>query len=143
MKKILSVLTIVFAPFILAAQEVENNHIDREVFRTCSIILLIALFMLFFLAIIRKFIDFRIKSKIVDKGIPESMVSFLLQTNPNEDRNSYIKWGTVIAGLGVGLTIVNYTLPLGFHSLAIMAFCISISLIAYYLLIRYLDEKSK
>jgi hypothetical protein len=143
MKKSLSVLAIVFSPFILAAQEVQNNHIDREVFRTCSIILVIALFMLFFLAIIRKFIDFRIKSKIVDKGIPESMASSLLQTNPNEDRNSYVKWGTVIAGLGVGLTIVNYTLPLGFHSLAIMAFCVSISLIAYYLLIRYLDEKSR
>jgi hypothetical protein len=143
MKKLLSILTIVFAPFILAAQEVENSHIDREVFRTCSIIFFIALFMLFILAITRKFIDFRIKSKIVDKGIPESMVSSLLQTNPNEDRNGYIKWGTVIAGIGVGLTIVNYTLPLGIHSLAIMAFCISISLIAYYLLIRYLDEKVK
>jgi hypothetical protein len=143
MKKSLSVLAIVFSPFILAAQEVENNHIDREVFRTSSVILVIAMFMLFFLAIIRKFIDFRIKNKIVDKGIPESMASSLLQTNPNEDRNSYIKWGTVIAGLGVGLTIVNYTLPLGFHSLAIMAFCVSISLIAYYLLIRYLDDKSR
>jgi hypothetical protein len=143
MKKSLSVLAIVFSPFILAAQEVENNHIDREVFRTCSIILVIAMFMLFFLAIIRKFIDFRIKNKIVDKGIPESMASSLLQTNPNEDRNSYMKWGIVIAGLGVGLTIINYTLPLGIHSLAIMAFCVSISLIAYYLLIRYLDEKSR
>lgn len=143
MKKTLSILTIVFSPFILSAQEAETNHIDREVFRTCSIIFLIALFMLFFIVIIRKIIDYRIKSKIIDKGIPESLVSSILQHNPNEDRNGVVKWGTVIAGIGVGLTIVNYTLPLGFHSLAIMAFCISVSLIAYYLLIRYLDEKTQ
>lgn len=136
-------MTIVFSPFILSAQEAETNHIDREVFRTCSIIFLIALFMLFFIVIIRKIIDYRIKSKIIDKGIPESLVSSILQHNPNEDRNGVVKWGTVIAGIGVGLTIVNYTLPLGFHSLAIMAFCISVSLIAYYLLIRYLDEKTQ
>jgi hypothetical protein len=38
--------------------------------------------------------------------------------------------------LGAGLMIVNYTQPLGIHSLAIMAFSISLSFLGYYFFIR-------
>jgi hypothetical protein len=140
MKKILSIVAIIVSPLILSAQESGGHQIDREIFRTCSIIFMVALFMLFFITIINKIIEYRLKNKIVEKGIPESIITSILKTNPNEDRNSYVKWGTILAGIGVGLTLINYTLPLGFHSLAIMAFSIAISFIGYYLLIRYLDK---
>jgi hypothetical protein len=63
-----------------------------------------------------------------------------LQTNPNENRNVNIKWFAVLTGLGAGLTIIYYTLPFGIHSLAIMAFCIAASFLAYFFFLKYSEK---
>lgn len=131
---------LIIAPFVLKAQEVGTQSFNPEVFRTCSIIFLIGMFMFLFLAILKKVFEFRLKNKIIDKGIPEHIIGSILQSNPNEDRNSYVKWGVIVAGIGIGLTLVNYTLPLGIHSLAILAFCLSASFVAYYFLMRKLEK---
>jgi len=68
------------------------------------------------------------------------VISSLLQTKTGEDRNINIKWFAILAGIGAGLMIVNYTMPLGFHSIAIMAFSISLSFLGYYFFLR-LSEK--
>ena len=90
----------------------------------------------FILAIIKKIIDYRLKNKIVDKGISENIASSILQTTPHEGINANIKWFAILAGIGAGLMLVNYTQPLGFHSVAIMAFSISLSFLGYYFFIR-------
>lgn len=141
MKKFLCLAATISSPFLLKAQGTVQQPLNMEVFRTCSIIFMAALFMLFFIVVLNKIFEFRLKGKIVEKGIPESIISSILHTNPNEDRNSNIKWGIILAGIGIGLTLVNYSLPLGFHSLAMMAFSIAGSLIGYYLLIRHLERK--
>jgi hypothetical protein len=92
--------------------------------------------MLFILTIMKRIVDFRLKSKIVEKGIPENIVSSILQTNPKEDRNINIKWFAILAGLGAAFVIIKFTLPLGIHSLAIMAFCIAASFLGYFFFIR-------
>jgi hypothetical protein len=46
----------------------------------------------------------------------------------------------MLAGTGVGLTLVNYTMPLGVHSIAIMSFSIAASFLGYYLFIRKTRE---
>ena len=50
------------------------------------------------------------------------------------------KWFAMLAGTGVGLTLVNYTMPLGVHSIAIMSFSIAASFLGYYLFIRKTRE---
>jgi Zn-dependent protease with chaperone function len=72
----------------------------------------------------------------VDKGVPENIASSILQTNSKESRHINIKWFALLAGIGAGLTIVNYTLPLGIHSLAIMMFSISLSFLGYFFYLK-------
>lgn len=141
MKRISSIAIVIAAPFMANAQGTVERVAEREVFEICSTIFTVGLFMLFILAIIKRYMDYRLKAKIVDKGIPESIASSILQTNPKEDRNMNIKWFALLAGIGAGLAIVNYTQPLGIHSLAIMAFSISASFLGYYLFTRYTEKE--
>ena len=84
--------------------------------------------------------DYRLKNKIIDKGISEELASSLLHVDPNESKNINIKWFAILAGIGTALTIIYYTLPLGIHSLAIMAFCIAASFLGYYFFLRKAEK---
>ena len=126
-------MVVIVTPFAVSAQNNNSLSVPENVFNAVASIFTAGLFMLFILAILKRILDNRLKNKIIDKGIPENIVSSILQTNPKEDRNLNIKWFAILTGLGIGLTIINYTLPLGFHSLAIMAFSIAASFLGYYL----------
>ena len=139
MKKVVTVAATIFTVNAISAQNnglQQGTYIDHDIFNICASIFVVALFMIFILNILKRHLEYRLKNKIVDKGIPENVALSILQTNSREHSNINIKWFAILAGLGAGLLIVNYTQPLGFHSLAIMAFSISISFLGYYLFIR-------
>jgi hypothetical protein len=138
MKKIIT--TAIATLGIVIAKAQGNNGMDEEFFQVCAVIFVMLSIMAFILAIIKKIIDYRLKNKIIDKGISENIASSILQTTPHEGTNTNIKWFAISAGLGAGLMIVNYTQPLGFHSLAVMAFSISLSFLGYYFFIRQSDK---
>jgi hypothetical protein len=140
MKKFIGILAIIFMPFFVNAQGTVGTTIDKGIFNICATIFTIGLFMIFILAIVKRIIDNRLKDKIVEKGIPENVISSILQTNPKEDRNINIKWFAILAGMGIGLTIIYYTLPLGIHSLAIMAFCLAASFLGYFFFLRQSEK---
>jgi drug/metabolite transporter (DMT)-like permease len=140
MKKIISAAAAIIAPFALNAQDLNSGNMNMEVFNIVATIFVIGLFMVFILNVMKRVVDFRIKRKIIEKGIPENLVSSILQANPKEDRNINVKWFAILAGLGTALTIINYTQPLGIHSLAIMAFCTAASFLGYYFFIRQTDK---
>jgi len=142
MKKIVILAIATLSTFAVNAQDhiIQNTEFRPEVFRVVATIFVVALFMLFILTIMKRIFEYRLKNKIVEKGIPENVVSSILQTKSSEDRNINIKWFALLAGIGAGLAIVNYTLPLGFHSLAIMAFSISISFLGYYFFLRQAEK---
>jgi H+/Cl- antiporter ClcA len=139
MKKIIYIIIIAATPVIANAQS-NMQGINEDVFNACASIFTAGLFMIFILAIIRRIMDYRIKNKIVEKGIPENIVSSILQTSPKENRNTNIKWFALLAGIGAGLTIIYYTLPLGIHSLAIMAFCTAASFLGYYFFLKQSEK---
>ena len=139
MKKIASILTIMILPLMATAQDSFPRHnfrLNMEVFRTCAIIFLLALVMVFILSILKRFLEFRIKNKIVEKGVNENLVSSILKPDTREDGAINFKWFSMLASLGVGLTIVNYTLPLGIHSLAIMSFSMAASFLGYHYFLK-------
>jgi H+/Cl- antiporter ClcA len=140
MKKIIYIAAIAATPIIANAQNNNIQGINEDVFNACAAIFTAGLFMIFILAIIKRIMDYRIKNKIVEKGIPENIVSSILQTSPKENRNTNIKWFALLAGIGIGLTIIYYTLPLGIHSLAIMAFCIAASFLGYYFFLKQSEK---
>ena len=110
---------------------------NSEIFEVCATIFVVGLFMFFFLTVLKQIFEHRLKNKIIDKGISENMTDSILSTRSSESKNVNIKWFSILAGIGIGLTGVNYTQPLGFHSLAIMAFSVSLSFLGYYLFTRH------
>lgn len=140
MKKIFSFIALTLSSIAVSAQDQQTKLIQgyymTEVFRTVSIIITIMIFMIFVITLLKMFFDNRLKHKIVDKGIQESVAASLLQTTPKNDQQSTIKWACLLGGLGAGLFIVNYTQPLGIHSIGIMALSLSVSFLAYYFIIK-------
>lgn len=140
MKKLVSIVTIGAIPNLANAQGGKFLYINMEVFRACTVVFVVGMFMLFILAIMKYIINYRLKNKIVEKGVPDHIATSILQTDPKGNRNANIKWFVLLTGIGVGLTIVYYTLPLDIHSLAIMAFCIGASFLGYFLFLKYTEK---
>ncbi len=135
MKKTVSTAALIFTAVLANAQDGipgRENSFNGEVFRTCSAIFVVILFMVFIVNVLKMFLENRMKHKIIDKGVSETAAASILQTTPKNDQHTNIKWFAILAGIGAGLMIVNYTQPLGIHSIATMAFSISLSFLGYY-----------
>ena len=145
MKKILTIIPASLVGYIATAQDngqpVYLMRYDSEMFQIAATIFVVGMFMYFIITIMKRIFEHKLKNKIVDKGISENIAHSILETKTTED-NKYanVKWFAILAGIGMGLTGVNYTQPLGFHSLAIMAFSISLSFLGYYLFIRNAEK---
>jgi hypothetical protein len=137
MKKIISIAAIIVTPILVNAQDTASDYNSMAVFNVIATIFVVGLFMLFILTIMKRIMDFRLKNKIVDKGIPENIISSVLQPELMEGGNINVKWFAILASLGVALTIINFTQPLGIHSLAIMAFCIAAGFLGYFFFLKY------
>ena|SRR5205809_309158 len=137
MKKVITIIAAGLASFTVNAQDNLDMEFRPEVFRSVVAIFVVGMFMYFIINIMKRIFEHRLKNKIVDKGISENIAQSILASQTTED-NKYanVKWFAILAGIGIGLTGVNYTQPLGFHSLAIMAFSISLSFLGYYLFTR-------
>lgn len=139
MKKFISVSTSLAIPAVLLADD--GYYEGMEKFRIIASILVLILFMGFIMTLVQRFMDYRVKNKIVERGISEDLANSLLSTGPKENGNANFKWFTLLAGLGLGLTIIYYTQPMGIHSMAIMAFSLSASFLGYYLFTRAIARK--
>jgi hypothetical protein len=116
------------------------QQLNMEVFRAIAIIVTLVIFMVFIFSMLKLILDNRLKNRIVDRGIGEEMANSLLQTKGVDNRQQVIKWFALLAGVGAGFTIINYTQPVGYHSLAIMAFSISISFLGYYFFLKQSEK---
>jgi drug/metabolite transporter (DMT)-like permease len=136
MKKIIAIATVCSVSFSANAHESDVVY-NEEILQVAAAIFVVGMFMYFIIDIIRRIFEHRLKNKIVDKGISENIAQSILATQkPGDNRYANVKWFAILAGIGLGLTFVNYTQPIGFHSLAIMAFSISLSFLGYYLFTR-------
>ena len=141
MKKIIAFILFVLTVSVANAQDNHSMYfVNMEIFRICAMIFFVFLVMVFILMIMKRVLDNRLKNKIIEKGISENLALSVLQNNPRDNRDMNIKWFALLAGIGIGTTIVNYTLPLGYHSLAIMAFSIAFSFLGYFF---YLKQSGK
>lgn len=138
MKKILSAVSIVLLPFLSLAQDMNfgnETRVSSEFIRIAAMILVLYLLISFILTIIRSFLEFRLKSKMIDKGVTDKVVEQFLQPGSRDIKTQAIKAFLLLAGIGVGLTAISLTLPVGIHSFAIMAFSLAASFLGYYFFI--------
>jgi len=98
-------------------------------------------FLIFMLTVLVKhFLDFRLKNKMIDRGMSEQLSTYLFNTNGQNKYNEVIKLAILFCGIGTGLIITHLTRPINIHSLAIMAFSIGLSYFAYFFYLRRQDK---
>jgi hypothetical protein len=139
MKKIIAITMLIAAPFALPAQHYrlsDGRYFSQELINIPATILIVYLLTTFLLTIIRSNLDYRLKSRMVDKGVSDKIVEQFLQPHNRDSRGQAMKWFLILAGIGVGLTIVSFTLPLGIHSVAILVFSVAFSFLGYYYFLK-------
>lgn len=139
MKKITTIATIMLASFAANAQNVQNDSgviIDRDFMRelltNSGVLLGLFLITTFFLTLFRTYLDSKLKNKLIDKGASENVVTQLLQPLKKDSKLEPLKWFSILAGIGLGLALIDAFKPLGIHSLAIMSFSLAAGFLAYY-----------
>jgi FtsH-binding integral membrane protein len=140
MKKALIALAILTSSIAAYAEDKPEPLITRElvfdVIHVCLFLLVIYLITSFILQLVRQNFDYRLKNRIIEKGTDENIVGQLLQPEKTNPANTLLQWFCTLTGIGLGFTIMNFTQPIGLHSLAIMAFSVAAGLGIYYLFTR-------
>jgi hypothetical protein len=146
MKKILVLITLTLGSVMSYAQEgpnLENNfsafHNQSFVFdflHIVAVVFLLSLLVFLILSILRYVLDQRVKNKLIEKGASETIISKLMPAVEEDNKIRAFKWGCILVGLGVGLTLISLFPPLGIHSLAMMSFSLAGSFLAYYFFTR-------
>jgi hypothetical protein len=112
------------------------------VLNICAIVTVIYLISNWILQMMKHNLDYRLKSKILEKETAENIVVQLVSPikKDNENGKSFLQWTFILAGIGAGFTLINFTRPYGVHSLAIMAFSIAAGFAGNYYASRRLEK---
>ena len=136
MKKIITISSALMIAITASAQGnfyvLNDRDFDRDVIQIGGTLTGIFLISSFILSFIRVVLDSRVKRRMIEKGVSENIVEQFLQPTKTDGKSTAIKWFFVLASIGLGLTIINLTLPVGIHSIAIMAFSIALSFLGYF-----------
>lgn len=138
MKRIFVVIVAMLSSMALYAQEYEyilDRGLLNEMLKIGSILFVFYFIGTIIVTIIKLFLDYRLKHKILDKHIPDELVRSLLSSN-KDVKNVALKWLMIFSGVALGLLVVSLTPPFGVHSLAIIAFSLAFSYLGYFAFIK-------
>ena len=110
----------------------EDPHMLNELLSSISILSTLALIFTFVVVLLKTHYDYRLKKNMVDRSLPENIVSAFLQKNNKDSSTEAIKWVALLLGAGFGLLIASSIRPLGFQSLAIMLISVAMAYLGYY-----------
>lgn len=105
--------------------------LSGEAWHILSIIVAFLGVLYFIITVIRLLLNYRLKIKMIEKGLDEELIRKLLGNGAAKGMPA-LKWFSLLAGLGLGVLIISFTLPLGIHSLAILFLSLSLSFLGYY-----------
>jgi hypothetical protein len=141
MKKYLTCIIILLVEFKSFTQyktstDLTFNQIEPSNGPIAAILLpiLFLIFLVFMLiTLVKYFLDYRLKNKLTERGMSDQLSNY---QSAQEKQNDAIKLAILFCGLGIGLTLTYFTAPIDLHSLAIMAFSLGLSYLAYFLYLR-------
>ena len=140
MKKAISIFIILLSPVLVYGQDYyrlpDNSYISQQFITLPATLLAVYLIATFIINLIKTNLDYRLKSKMLEKGVSEKVAEQFLQPNNRDAKTNAFKWFLILTGTGVGSLFVYYTLPIGIHSIAIMACCIALSYLAYFFYLK-------
>lgn len=99
-------------------------------------IIFISFLVFMLISVVKYFLEFRLKNKMIDRGMTEQILAYSFNKNDDDKFNDVIKLAILFCGLGMGLAITYLAGPINILSLAIMAFSIGLSYFAYFLYLR-------
>ncbi|MDP4148184.1 MAG: hypothetical protein Q8927_11295 [Bacteroidota bacterium] len=146
MKKLLSTSAVLMISLGAFAQEDKEPLVNRQlifdILNITAVVGIIYLLSNWILQIMKTNLDYRLKNKIIEKETAENIVSQLVQPARRDEGNgrTILQWFFILAGIGVGFTLVDFTQPFGLHSLAIMAFSIAAGFAGFYYASRRLPK---
>lgn len=122
-----------------------NSNVDHSLNNNSSIESLIPLFAItlvvtLIIQVAKYILDYKLKNKIIDRGISEQLANSVLQKSVADKKDDSIKLSILLLGVSGGLTVSYYTMPLHIHSIAIMAFSAGLSYLVYFF---YLQKKNR
>lgn len=136
MKKILLILSTALFPTLANAQTQGSTYIDRDQIALAVTVLIIAVILAFLLELVKRYLDYRLKEKVVESGVTQELASLLLHRDQQDLLRTCIKWLAIFLGLGCGFAIVAVVqLPI-WGALAVIAFCLSGSFLGYYFFLK-------
>jgi F0F1-type ATP synthase assembly protein I len=144
MKKAIIIIAALGGSIVAYAQDKPQPLITSELIfdlvHVIMFILVVYLISSFILQLVRQNLDFRLKSKIVERQTEEQIVSQLVQPDRVNPMNTLLQWICTLIGVGIGFALIAHTQPFGLHSLAIMAFSVAAGLGAYYFLAKRIKK---
>jgi hypothetical protein len=123
----------------LNAKTLEMNTFaegQRQIVVNLSIIIVIYLVSTFILKAVKAIHNYRLKSKMVEMGLPNNIVEQFLQPEGQDVKNQNIKVFLILIGMGLGSSIVSYFAFDIIQAIAIMSFAIAGSFLAYYIYLK-------
>lgn len=145
MKKIVTSIAILLATTETFAQNEQttesfSNTVKPSTMEPIGDLILPILFILFLVfmlvTLIKYFLDYRLKNKLIDRGMAEQLSDYLIEKNNQEKKNEVIKMAILFFGIGIGLLLTYFSSPIDIHSLAIMTLSIGLSYLLYFFYLR-------
>ena len=140
MKQVIIIATVLLLPFGVNARHdstlQEIADIPLGVIGIPAVILALYLILTFILTFAKSIMDNRLKARMIEKGVSDKVVEQLLQPDGKDVKGQAMKSFLLLSGIGLGLTIINFFLPIGIHSIAIMSFSIALSFLGYYYFLK-------
>ncbi|TXD71375.1 DUF6249 domain-containing protein [Aequorivita antarctica] len=99
-------------------------------------ILFISFLVFMLISVVKYFLEFRLKNKMIDRGMTEKILDYSLNKNDDNKFDDVIKLAILFCGLGMGLAITYLAGPINILSIAIMAFSIGLSFLTYFFYLR-------
>lgn len=137
MKKFIAIVIALCAALSTKAQGAgADPDSQRQLVINGTVIIVIYLVSSFILKAIRSIQDYRLKNKIIESALPGELAAQYLRSDIHEDKNQTVKIVCVLAGAGLGLSLIGYFIPPVIPMLAIMSFSIAAGFLAYYIYLK-------
>jgi hypothetical protein len=137
MKK-LTLYSLIVLPFTANAQGGgANADALRQIIINGTVVIVIYLASSFIIKTLKTLHAYRLKNKIIEKGVPDHVAEQLLQPEKDETKHQAIKFFFILFNSAIGFFLVGYYNPPVMTMMAIMSLCLAFSFLAYFIYNKY------
>lgn len=124
----------------------ENFEFSIQLFDVLAIITVIFLITQALLGLVKMFLQFRLKHKIVDKNLSETLTAQVLATesgNQADQKSNAIRWSLLFMGLGAAFGIISIFQLYGMNALSVLCLALSVSLLLYFVYLHKAEKQQR